>query len=111
LALKIPFFCQTRDESGLEGSGVGDGVCELRASGIQAPGWVLWYICPQDHQKIWVPVAHAYNPSYSSGRDQEDQGLKPAWANSLQDPIFKKTHHKKGLGQLAQGDSSDIVPA
>jgi hypothetical protein len=26
----------------------------------------------------WVPVAHACNPSYSSGgRDQEDHGLKP----------------------------------
>jgi hypothetical protein len=27
-------------------------------------------------------VAHAYNPSYSGGRDQEDHGSKPAWANS-----------------------------
>jgi hypothetical protein len=35
-------------------------------------------------------VAHAYNPSYSGGRDQEDHGLKPAWANSSQDPILKK---------------------
>jgi hypothetical protein len=30
-----------------------------------------------------APVAHAYNPSYSGGRDQEDLGLKPARANSL----------------------------
>jgi hypothetical protein len=29
-----------------------------------------------------VLVAHACNPSYSGGRDQEDQGLKPAQANS-----------------------------
>jgi hypothetical protein len=28
-------------------------------------------------------VAHAYNPSYLGGRDQEDCGLKPVWANSL----------------------------
>jgi hypothetical protein len=28
------------------------------------------------------PVAHAYNPNYSGGRDQEDHSLKPAWANS-----------------------------
>jgi hypothetical protein len=27
-------------------------------------------------------AAHACNPSYSGGRDQEDQGLKPAQANS-----------------------------
>jgi hypothetical protein len=43
-------------------------------------------------------VAHAYNPSYSGGRDQEDHGLKPAWANSSQDPILKKKKiRKKGL--------------
>jgi hypothetical protein len=28
-------------------------------------------------------VAHAYNPSYSGGRDQEDCGSTPAQANSL----------------------------
>jgi hypothetical protein len=32
------------------------------------------------------------NPSYSGDRDQEDRGLKTAWANSLQDP---KDHHKR----------------
>jgi hypothetical protein len=35
-------------------------------------------------------VAHAYNPSYSGGRDQEAQSLKPAWTNNLRDPILKK---------------------
>jgi hypothetical protein len=35
-------------------------------------------------------VAHACNPSYSGGRDQEDRGSKPAWANSFRDPISKK---------------------
>jgi hypothetical protein len=35
-------------------------------------------------------VAHACNPSYSGGRDQEAQGLKPAQANSLRDPISKR---------------------
>jgi hypothetical protein len=30
-----------------------------------------------------VPVAHTCNPSYSGDRDQEDQGSKPAQANSL----------------------------
>jgi hypothetical protein len=38
----------------------------------------------------WVLVAHACNPSYLGSRDQEDWGLKPPWANSLQDPILKK---------------------
>jgi hypothetical protein len=27
-------------------------------------------------------VAHAYNPSYLGGTDQEDRGLNPAGANS-----------------------------
>jgi hypothetical protein len=40
-------------------------------------------------------VAHACNPSHSGGRDQENHGLKPAQANSLQDPILEKTLHQK----------------
>jgi hypothetical protein len=35
-------------------------------------------------------VAHACNPCYIGGRDQEDCGSKPSWANSSQDPISKK---------------------
>jgi hypothetical protein len=42
-------------------------------------------------------VAHTCNPSFSGGRDQEDQGSKSALENSSQDPILKKAHHKKGL--------------
>jgi hypothetical protein len=42
-----------------------------------------------DHKPSWVPVAHACNSSYSWGRDQEDHGSKPDWANSLGDPILK----------------------
>jgi hypothetical protein len=34
-------------------------------------------------------MAHICNPSYSGGRDQEDCNLKPAQANSSQDPISK----------------------
>jgi hypothetical protein len=41
-------------------------------------------------------VAHVYNPSYSRGRDQEDQGLKQVQANSVR-PYLKNTQHKKGL--------------
>jgi hypothetical protein len=37
-----------------------------------------------------MPVAHACDPGYSRGRDKEDLHLKPAWANSLWDPISKK---------------------
>jgi hypothetical protein len=42
-------------------------------------------------------VAHACNPSYSGGRDQEDHGMKSDGANSLGDPILKITNTKKGL--------------
>jgi hypothetical protein len=42
-------------------------------------------------------VAHTCNPGYSEGRDQGDRGLKPAQANSLQDPISKNPITKKGL--------------
>jgi hypothetical protein len=34
-------------------------------------------------KKNYVLVAHACNPSYSGGRDQEGHGSKPAQANSL----------------------------
>jgi hypothetical protein len=44
-----------------------------------------------------VPVAHAYNPSFSGGKDQEDWSSEPGWANSLRDPISKKNLPKKGL--------------
>jgi hypothetical protein len=36
----------------------------------------------------WELVAHAYNPSYSGGRDQEDCYSKPSWASSLWDAIL-----------------------
>jgi hypothetical protein len=49
----------------------------------------------QTKSKYWALVTHTYNPSYSRGRDQEDHGSKPARANSLQDAISKKSHHKK----------------
>jgi hypothetical protein len=42
----------------------------------------------------WTLVAHICNPSYSGGREQEGCGSKPAWANSSQDPILKKTIKK-----------------
>jgi hypothetical protein len=55
-----------------------------------------------------VPVAPACNPSYPGGRDQENWGSKPAWANSSTRPYLKKTHHKKRDGGLAQGTGPEF---
>jgi hypothetical protein len=41
-------------------------------------------------------VAHAYNPSYSGGRDEEDCGLIPAQVKFTR-PYLEKIHHKKEL--------------
>jgi hypothetical protein len=43
-----------------------------------------------------VLVAHACNPTYSGGRDQEDRGLKPPQANSSWDPTLKNRSQKQG---------------
>jgi hypothetical protein len=45
----------------------------------------------------WALVAHAYNPSYSGGRDQENCGSQPALVKQFTRPYLEKTHHKKGL--------------
>jgi hypothetical protein len=42
-------------------------------------------------------VAHACNPSYSGGRDQEDHSSKPAWASISARPYIKKPFTKIGL--------------
>jgi hypothetical protein len=49
------------------------------------------------------------NPSYSGGRDQEDQGSKPAQANSLWDPILKIPNTKRA-GRVAQGEGPEFKP-
>jgi hypothetical protein len=72
------------------------GVCHLDYGHL---GSVLLDI--NKHKKP-VPVAYIYNPSYSGGRDQEDQSSKPAWANSLWDPISKNPSQKRA-GGVAQG--------
>jgi hypothetical protein len=47
-------------------------------------------------------MAHTCNPSYSGGRDQEDQGLKPAKAKIVCEIIaLKKKHHKKRADGVA----------
>jgi hypothetical protein len=45
-----------------------------------------------------APVAHVYNHSYSRGKDQEDHSSKPAWANSLWDPISKNPSQNRVSG-------------
>jgi hypothetical protein len=45
----------------------------------------------------WVLVAHTCNPSYSGGREQEDQGSKPAQANSSVRPYRETPFTKIGL--------------
>jgi hypothetical protein len=54
-------------------------------------------------------VAHAYNPSYSRDRDQEDRGSKPAQANSLRDPILKNPSQKRA-GGVAPGEGLEFKP-
>jgi hypothetical protein len=57
----------------------------------------------------WAPMAHACNPSYSGRREQEDHSSKPAWANSLQNPISKIPNTKRA-GGVAQGVGSELKP-
>jgi hypothetical protein len=58
---------------------------------------------PKSNLKELVPVAHTCNPSYSGGRDQEEQGMKPAPGKQFKRPYLKSTQYKKGIGtgQLA----------
>jgi hypothetical protein len=58
-----------------------------------------------------APVAHACNPGYSEGRDQEDHSLKPAQGNNSWDPILKwKTLQKNRAGGVAQGEGPEFKP-
>jgi hypothetical protein len=57
----------------------------------------------------WAPVAHTCNPSYSGGRDQDDDGLKPAWGNSSQDLIMKIPITKRA-GREVQGENPEFKP-
>jgi hypothetical protein len=48
-------------------------------------------------------VAHTCKPSYSGGRDQEDRGLKPIWANSSRDYLEKNPSQKKKKKKMNGG--------
>jgi hypothetical protein len=45
----------------------------------------------------WAPMAHACNPSYSGGRDQEDLGSKPNLGKQFSRPYLEKPFTKIGL--------------
>jgi hypothetical protein len=54
----------------------------LGRGGLRVPSsWVMWSL-KKGQALSQMPVAHACNTSYAGGRDQEDCGLKPGWANS-----------------------------
>jgi hypothetical protein len=57
-----------------------------------------------------VPVAHAYNPSYSGCRDQEDQGSKLTWANSSARPYLEKNLPQKRVDGMAQCEGPEFKP-
>jgi hypothetical protein len=54
-------------------------------------------------------VVQGYNPSYSGDRNQDDCGLKPVWATSLWNPIWKKNpSEKKRAGRKSLGVGSEF---
>jgi hypothetical protein len=57
-------------------------------------------------------VAHACNPSYSGGRDQEDHGLNPAPGKQFVRPYLKKKKKitTKRTGGAAQGKGPEFKP-
>jgi hypothetical protein len=54
-------------------------------------------------------VAHAYNPSYSGSRDQEDCDLKPAWQIVLE-TLSQKNPPQKRTGGVGQGVGPEFKP-
>jgi hypothetical protein len=58
-------------------------------------------------------MAHACNPTYSGGRDQEDCSSKPVQANSLRETLSQKYPSQKKWGEgsgVAQGVSPEFKP-
>jgi hypothetical protein len=86
----------------------------IRESSTELPkpeSWVLrvYSPCPRDNQATpallkthssQAPVAHTCNPSYSGGRDQEDQTSQPG--QKFVRPCLENPHHKKMAGRVAQ---------
>jgi hypothetical protein len=66
---------------------------------------------PPHHQKgifSQALLANACNLTYAGRRDQENLSLKPAWANSLRDPISKKK--KKFIAKKGWWSGSKLGP-
>jgi hypothetical protein len=82
-------------------------VCTVNKDAIIAVYWKFPAL--KEKFRYQAPVAHAYNPSYSGGRDQDDLGLKPAQANSLWDPISKNLSQKRA-GGVAQDVDPEFKP-
>jgi hypothetical protein len=76
---------------------VSHGSCFSHPKSDLSKSWHLYLQNESRMESHRVPVAHVCNPSYSVGRDQENLSLKPAWANSSQDPISKKNPSHKHL--------------
>jgi hypothetical protein len=55
-------------------------------------------------------VAHACNPSYSGGRDQEDRGLKPA-RQIVNATLSWKNPSQKRAGRVARDVGSEFKPS
>jgi hypothetical protein len=55
-------------------------------------------------------VAHTCNPSYSGDRDQEDHGLKPAWAKRFLETLSQKNPSQKRAGGAPQGVVPEFKP-
>jgi hypothetical protein len=56
-----------------------------------------------------MPVAHACNPRYLGGKDQEDCSSKPA-RQIVCETLSQKTHHKKSSDGVAQGVGPEFRP-
>jgi hypothetical protein len=56
-----------------------------------------------------VLEAHAYNPTDSGVKDQEDHISKPAWANSSARLYLEKPFTK--IGGKAQGEGPEFKPS
>jgi hypothetical protein len=57
-----------------------------------------------------VPVAHAYSPSYSGGRDQEAHSSNPAQTNSSLRPYLEKPFIKDRAAVVTQGKGPEFKP-
>jgi hypothetical protein len=60
----------------------------------------------------WGLVTHACNPTYSGGRDQEDHGWSPAWANRsiVCEALYWKKLSQKRKSGVVQGVDPEFQP-